>query len=301
MINRFLYPVYGIMSSFYAIMLDMEASTPNQVDQDLLFYYCGQEQCASGHSWKSIRDHYLLHYIVRGKGTVRFGQAEYSLGPGDGFAFFPGTLCDYRADTQQPWEYLWCGFAGRSAEYLLAKIGLSRENGIYTAHDPDRLAPLLGEEVTRLAATDNFFLHMSGLYRFLYLLEEYSARRPVLPVMNRAPQNYIDAVTEYIRTGFSRPSCSVSEMAQRLGLNRSYLSQLVRSETGKTPQELIYTFRMYRAREYLSTTGVSIAEVAALVGYADQLTFSKAFHRWAGVSPREYRKSAVPRQIVDEA
>jgi AraC-like DNA-binding protein len=61
---------------------------------------------------------------------------------------------------------------------------------------------------------------------------------------------------------------------------------------GKSPRELLSEYRMYKAREILTTTDVSIGDTAQAVGYADRMVFSKAFRRWCGSSPSEYRKRA---------
>lgn len=58
----------------------------NQWVRALTIYYCGREQCLSGHFFgPAIRKHYLLHVILRGKGIYRTGGEEYALKEGDAF------------------------------------------------------------------------------------------------------------------------------------------------------------------------------------------------------------------------
>jgi AraC-like DNA-binding protein len=53
---------------------------------------------------------------------------------------------------------------------------------------------------------------------------------------------------------------------------------------------LLSRLRLERAAELLTRTHLDIGEIAYAVGYSDRLYFSRAFHRFAGCSPSEYRQ-----------
>lgn len=77
---------------------------------ELSIFNCGLERCAPGHTWgPGIRDHYLIHLVVAGKGTFEVGGHTWELVPGDLFFAQPSQLIRYTADEQQPWEYRWVG------------------------------------------------------------------------------------------------------------------------------------------------------------------------------------------------
>ena len=59
-----------------------------------------------------------------------------------------------------------------------------------------------------------------------------------------------------------------------------------------TPQEYARDVRMHHACELLETTDLSLAEIAARVGYSRQGSFSEAFRARCGLPPREWRASA---------
>lgn len=66
--------------------------------------------CA-GHSFgPAVREYFLLHYVVRGKGIFRRGKREYTLQAGEIFVIRPGEVTYYEADMRDPWEYMWAGF-----------------------------------------------------------------------------------------------------------------------------------------------------------------------------------------------
>lgn len=56
---------------------------------ELSIFNCGLERCAPGQTWgPGIRDHYLIHLVVSGKGTFEVGGHTFEVVPGD--LFLPG-------------------------------------------------------------------------------------------------------------------------------------------------------------------------------------------------------------------
>lgn len=51
--------------------------------------------------------------------------------------------------------------------------------------------------------------------------------------------------------------------------------------------------RIENANEYLAESEMSIDKIASLVGYSNLTSFYKAFQKWAGCTPAEYRKQAA--------
>lgn len=93
----------------------------------------------------------------------------------------------------------------------------------------------------------------------------------------------------------------IEEIAQYVGLNRSYLSTLFKEHTGLPPIKYLQTFRLTKAAHLLSMTQLSIASIAFSCGYQEPEAFCKAFRHLSGISPSKYRvqeqsKSEVNRQ-----
>ena len=63
---------------------------------ELSIFNCGLERCAPGQTWgPGIRDHYLIHLVVSGKGTFEVGGKTFEVVPGDLFFARPShpLLC----------------------------------------------------------------------------------------------------------------------------------------------------------------------------------------------------------------
>ena len=86
----------------------------------LSVYNVGYQNCDPGYQWgPGIRDHYLIHYIISGKGTYQVNGTTYDLTAGDAFLVYPNTEIIYCADAEEPWEYAWVGFTGSDAAMIL--------------------------------------------------------------------------------------------------------------------------------------------------------------------------------------
>ena len=80
---------------------------------ELSIFNCGIERCAPSKTWgPGIRDHYLIHLVLSGKGEFEVGGRTWQVSTGDLFFARPSQLIRYTADEQYPWEYSWVGFNG---------------------------------------------------------------------------------------------------------------------------------------------------------------------------------------------
>jgi len=84
---------------------------------------------------------------------------------------------------------------------------------------------------------------------------------------------------------------TVHELAEQLAISPSYLSDLLRTLTGQNAQQHIHEKLIGKAKEQLSTTNLSIAEIAYLLGFEHSQSFSRLFKLKTKVSPLEFRAS----------
>lgn len=78
-----------------------------------------------------------------------------------------------------------------------------------------------------------------------------------------------------------------------LGVSQPYLFRIFKEATGKAPKQYLNDYRLLQAKKLLTTTALSITEIANSVGYADVLTFSRFFSSKEGCSPRAYRNRYI--------
>lgn len=84
---------------------------------------------------------------------------------------------------------------------------------------------------------------------------------------------------------------TVTYLAEQLHMSPNYLGQLLRSLTGQSTQQHIQAKVLEKAQELLSTTDLSIGEVAFRLGFEHLPSFSKLFKAKLHLSPAAFRKS----------
>lgn len=271
----------------------MYIDEPRHTDMNL--YRCGIEDCKSGHSWgPAIRDHYIIHYILGGKGSFTVGEITYELGKNDGFLISPGTIVHYQANAAEPWSYGWVGFNGFKAPVYLKQAGLDNQNPIFR-YDKDRFLKdcLIRMIHTKQLAKGKEIRLIGLLYEFLSQLVEVADNN--LNEKDNRKEEYVRRALEYIRMNYSR-KIAIAEIAHHIGLDRSYLYSLFQEFVSTSPQDYLIRFRMEKACELIQTTSLSIGSIACSVGYEDPLLFSKIFKKTKGLPPREYRKACLNRE-----
>lgn len=87
---------------------------------------------------------------------------------------------------------------------------------------------------------------------------------------------------------------SAKTLEKEFFLSYKYMASVFKKETGLTMQQYHVSLRMNEACRLLKSTLMSVGEISEAVGYQDMLYFSRCFHRFAGISPTEYRRS-VPK------
>ncbi len=84
---------------------------------------------------------------------------------------------------------------------------------------------------------------------------------------------------------------TLADTARRLSMSPRSLQRYLQQE-GTTLQEMLQKLREDLARHHLAEQRESIAEIAFLLGFSDVSTFHRAFKRWTGQTPHEYRAQA---------
>jgi signal transduction histidine kinase/AraC-like DNA-binding protein len=94
----------------------------------------------------------------------------------------------------------------------------------------------------------------------------------------------------YLQQCYQR-SLSRQELADAVGVSKSYLSAIFHQELGLSPWDYLHRYRISRAKLLLRSSSDSITAIAAAVGFDDPGYFSRVFHRLVGRSPRHYRNA----------
>ena len=96
---------------------------------------------------------------------------------------------------------------------------------------------------------------------------------------------------------------TVSDLARRIGLSRTRLAERFRHFLGESPMAYLAKWRLKLGADILLTSGDSVAQVAAAVGYGSEAAFNRAFKREFDCPPAQFRRQrkAPPAQSSQES
>lgn len=259
-----------------------------------MIYTCGYENCAPSHSYGPVlRNGYLIHYVLSGRGIYKARGKLFRLKEGDAFLICPGELIYYEADKEFPWSYTWIGMQGIKVKGYLERTSLMDNLVVhYGKDDQMRLCYEKMFEADKLPQNRDLIMN-SIMYEYLFLLarkfpnEQYA--------ITEKKSDYVEEALKYIEAYYCDP-ITIQDIADHLSINRSYLHRIFKSFTGFSIQGYLLDYRMRQACILLKETTLSVRVIAHSVSYADSLYFSRLFRQKMGISPSEYRK----KQTADE-
>ena len=258
----------------------------------LSVYNAGYEKCHPGYQWgPGVRDHYLIHHIIRGKGSYTIEGRAYYLGAGDTFLLFPGVESCYRADEKDPWEYAWVGFAGNDAYSMIANTEFSKENPVLNQSE---ISSELFQKIRAVyEANGNTFRDAVSMTGALYSLMGFLMKHSAGKEQPKNPQiHYVERAMQYIAEQYSYP-ITVEDVAVYTGVSRSYLFRLFREKMKQSPKEYLLEYRIRQACQLLNQTDLPVRSIAHSVGFEDNLYFSKVFRKYKSCTPSEYRSLQI--------
>jgi AraC-like DNA-binding protein len=106
------------------------------------------------------------------------------------------------------------------------------------------------------------------------------------------PAEIVGQVREALESELRGGNPQLESVAKRLAMSPRTLQRRLKDE-GLVFNDVLDAMRFRAARTYLAQPDVAGAEVAYLLGFAEQSSFNRAFRRWSGQTPTEYRRRAA--------
>ena len=125
------------------------------------------------------------------------------------------------------------------------------------------------------------------LRRLLILIQRQAAGSP--KVRSSFVESEMNQALNYFQEGYYTP-ISVEDYASSRGMSTSWFIRSFKDFTGVTPMHYILALRIANAQSLLENTDYTVAEISRLVGYEDQLYFSRLFKKQNGLSPSQFRR-----------
>lgn len=96
---------------------------------------------------------------------------------------------------------------------------------------------------------------------------------------------------KYIYVHYEDRDLDLTQVADAIGCNASYLSRMMKQELGISFKDFLTNLRITKAVQLMRDNRLSLNQIAGMVGYSNQHYFSAAFKNCQGVSPSEFRRN----------
>ena len=235
---------------------------------------------------------FQIIYIASGCGHFHFDTVdnETIVPAGNIVIFRPKELQKYEYYGEDKTEVYWIHFTGSDVKNILRKYGFPDNERIFpvgTSMEYERVFKRIIIELQR--CQDNYEEMLTLLLRHLLIIFQRELTREQV-LKNEYLDHEMDTAMTYFNENYNR-DINIEEYATSKGMSVSWFIRSFKKFTGSTPMQFIVALRVNNAQVLLETTNYSINEISKIVGYDNQLYFSRLFHKLKGFSPREYRKT----------
>ncbi len=237
-----------------------------------------------------ILGEYQMLYTIEGGGTFMSEHIKQpvKLNEGDIHLLFPGEWHTYSPDPHTGWKSYWIGFKGQNMDVRLKEGFLSPEKPIYHVGYSEELVQLyhsaynaaIEEAAYAQQLLAGIVNHMIGLM--------YSLERNIELNKNRSHVDMIKRAQLRIREDLEKP-LTIQQLAEDFGISYSTFRKLFKEYTGISPAFYQQDLRLQRAKELLSSTDLSVKEIAYRLNFETPDYFSSRFKIKTGRKPSELR------------
>lgn len=242
--------------------------------------------------------------IKKGVGKFKYGQRYYDYDSGTMSFFSPNQVLTHEAGES---ETIDGGFALNFHPDFLSGYPLAKtiKNYGFFSYELNEALHLSEQEETIIK---NILQNIEQEYKSnidqfsqnviiaqIELLLQYSNRFYNRQFITRKPANndmlvrLENLLTDYFNNVSGLPT--VQYISEQLNVSPNYLSDMLRSITGQTTQQHIHNKLIDKAKELLTTTNLSVSEIAYQLGFEYPQSFNKLFKKKTYISPLEFRQS----------
>jgi len=255
-----------------------------------------------------VLNFYKISYKAPLSGKIKYGQGFYDFDEGGLLFASPGQLIggNQETETRECSVYTLLIHPDFLLTYPLAKKIKQYGFFSYSANEALHLSEEEKEIITTIfqiikkeltSRIDDF--SQDVIIAQIDLLLNYANRFYKRQFLTRKTQSHdlLEKLEEILDDYFNKDKSlvqgipTVQYISSQLNISPSYLSDMLRSLTGQNAQQHIHHKLIEKAKEKLSTTTLSVSEVAYELGFEHPQSFSKLFKTKTNLSPVEFRQS----------
>lgn len=256
-----------------------------------------------------FKDFYSISMKRNFQGKMKYGQQEYDFDEGIMFFMSPGQVLRIEAErdaTQQQsgWmllihpDFLWNTPLAKTIKQY-AYFDYSVHEALFLSEKEELIIAGIMQHIQQEYRSNIDQFSQAVIIAQLELLFTYAERFYQRQFITRKIANHqiLDRLEALLGAYFNSDDLikkglpTVQYVAAELNLSPGYLSGVLRVLTGQSTQQHIHDKLIEKAKEKLSTTDLSVSEIAYELGFEHPQSFSKLFKTKTQLSPLAFRQS----------
>jgi len=234
----------------------------------------------------------VIEYVIEGRGYLNVDGQNYAAMAGDVYILRKKTTHTYWSDAKSPWVKIFFNIRGSLAEKILDEYQLGTKDKVVLSGEGleqdfrDMLERLSDNTVGQTERFDDAAVDFLKIIIKLSNLDKMHGNRKddLMSV-----ETEMNTLIKYITMNPKR-IVSNQELADVIFHSKDYVIKRFFANFGVTPYEYQIQQKIFRAKNLLGNTKMSVKEIADSLGYDDQHYFSYMFKKRCGMSPTQYRK-----------
>ncbi|MBP1042484.1 helix-turn-helix domain-containing protein [Vagococcus sp. BWB3-3] len=286
-------------------MYELDLNSP------ILFLWAGRFLSDEDYPWKhkdkTHSENFEVFLPIKNSLEVNINGIDYFIQENEFFLVPPKAVIKHSSTTNHELDYYWFHFLSAYSSITNNDQHLSKgvqevaslnenthlNNSIvlpmrFLLSHPERIIVLINQ----LLHNDNVYQYTKRGNDFFLILLLIAISDDYLKLLSRKSTKQIKKtalIAEWVRVNISK-DLTLATIATQFNLNPNYLSRIFKSEQGIGVKNYILTIKLDHAKRLLSTTMLTINEVAEQSFFYDPKHFMRAFKLKNGVTPSQYRE-----------
>jgi len=254
-------------------------------------------------------DYYSISIKRTSNAKMKYGQQEYDFDSGIMFFMAPGQVFSVTIDNNSPskhsgWillihpDFLWNTSLAKTIKQY-EYFGYSVNEALFLSEKEETTVTDIFKNIEHEYHSNIDKFSQDVIIAQIELLLKYADRFYHRQFITRKITNHqiLDRLEHILNTYFNGDMLAqkglptVQYVAESLNISPNYLSNMLKVLTGQSTQQHIHDKLIEKAKEKLSTTDLSVSEIAFELGFEHSQSFSKLFKNKTNFSPLEFRQS----------
>lgn len=245
-----------------------------------------------------------LGYIEKGISVIRTIDQEFPIRQGDGFFINTGVVdTKINGNPGKPaleinhiFHPIFIGghFGSRITEKYLHPILHDQRISVHIIRRGSKEADAVLDQLMLLKEMNRkpdqeILIRNTLSATWLLLLEEIEKHFEAPQITDTEKQNRIKSMLSYIHRKFE-DKITLEEIAAAANISEREANRIFQKTIRQTPFEYLMSYRLNKAKELLTDTKLSIADISYHCGFTDSAYMGKQFKKACGMTPKEYRQ-----------